>query len=132
MVRYRLIDEYQNGWTAERGKENFFVSTPDDDEIEFGNSSIGSNRRNARLFAALCVRFGRLPLINDPEVVPVVVAAAGKSEIAGYLWAVHSDYYTPEDSYRPVEIAEQLDVAHETVTTYCRRVVNSVEDQRIH
>lgn len=131
MPPYKLIDEYESGWKAVRGASEFFVETPTDREIEFGNAGNVFNRRRTRLFAALCVRFGDLPKHDHWEAVPARVASAGKAEIAAYLWAVHYDDYKSDGNYRPDGIGEVLDVNEETVTKYCRRVIRSVEDKKI-
>lgn len=131
MVQVALLDEYESGWAAIRGKKVFYVRTPSGEEIEFGSSARVSNRRRARVFAALCVNLGPLPMHSDPEVVPVKVAAAGKPEIASYLMAVHQEHYTPEDQYKPREISDVLNVSYDSVSAYWRRVIRSVEDQKV-
>jgi len=108
----------------------YYVQTPAGEEIEFGSSAIGFNRRRTRLFAALCVKLGRLPILDNPETVPVSVAAAGKAEIAAYLWASHRDHYTPSQEHYPVLISERLGVSEDTITKYCRRVLRSVDDKK--
>ena len=99
MVQYKLIDEYDNGWKAIRGESNYYVQTPTENQIIFGSSTRAPKRRRARLYAALCVRLGKLPMLYDPEAVPVEVSTAGKAEIAAYLWAVHYDCYIPDGEF---------------------------------
>jgi hypothetical protein len=131
MVRHAVLDRYESGWKAIRGESIFFAKSPEGEKFDFGSSQIARGRKRVRLFTALCVKFGGVPKLEDPEVVPVEVAAAGKPFIAGYLWAVHFGYYTPEKSYRPDEIADRLNVTPKSVTTYCRRVIRSVEDEKV-
>lgn len=131
MPPHVIFDEYDNGWMAVRGEEKFYVQTPSDEKLDFGSSGIQSNRRRVRLFAALCTQLGQLPILDDPNVVPVDVAVAGKSEIAAYLWAVHSEYYIPENQYYPEGIAERLGVSEKTITTYCRRVIRGAKQKKV-
>lgn len=131
MIQYKLLDEYDTGWKAIRGTKAYYVENPEGEEIEFGSAAISSNRRRSRLFAALCVKIGRLPVLDNPEIVPVSVAAAGKAEIAAYLWSLHYDHYTPDHEYNPVLISERLGVSEDTITKYSRRVLRSVKDQKI-
>jgi hypothetical protein len=131
MPPYNLLDEYENGWQAVRGNDVFYISTPSADRLEFGSSAVVPNRRRVRLFAALCVKHGELPRLDDPGVVPTDVAVGGKSEIAAYLWAIHRDHFIPESDRRPTELAAELDVSYDTVTTYCRRVLRSVSDRKV-
>jgi hypothetical protein len=131
MPPYRLLDEYENGWQAIRGNEVFYASTPSGEQIEFGSSAVVPNRRRVRLFAALYVKYGELPRLDDPGVIPTDVAVGGKSEITAYLWAIHRDHFIPERDRRPTELAARLDVSYDTVTTYCRRVLRSVIDRKV-
>jgi hypothetical protein len=131
MVEYGALDEYSNGWKAIRGDEVFYASGPSDERIEFGSSSVGPNRRRVRAFTALCVKYGELPKLDDPELVPTDVAIGGKEEIAAYLLAVHRDAFTPEDAFKPTELATRLDISYDTIRAYCRRVINSVSDRKV-
>ena len=131
MPPYRLLDEYDTGWKAIRGTKTYYVQNPAGEEFDFGSAAVVSNRRRSRLFAALGVKIDPLRIHDDPEIVPVSVAAAGKANIAAYLWAIHHDYYTPDHEYNPVLISERLGVSENTVTKYCRRVLRSVNDQKI-
>lgn len=134
MVRYAILDEYENGCKAIRGEDECHVLTAEGDRIELGSSSIGSNERRARLYAALRMQHGDIPLLDDPETIPLKIALAGKPAIASYLYAAHRDtFYDSTEGYRGVSrlIADLLDVRRSTVPKYHRRTLNEVEKQRV-
>lgn len=140
MVQYRVIDEYKNGWMAVRGEEECFARTPSGKEISFGSSARVFNTRRVRLYVALCVRLGELPLLENRDVVPVSVAVAGKPEIVAYLYANNYRDILDERSERPDEewshpvrvFATQAGISHRTVSKYCSRVVREVQDRRVY
>lgn len=131
MVQFAVLDEYEDGWAAVRGEDEFYTETPSGDEISFGSSSVGNGERRVRIFTALCVRFGEIPLLDDPQIIPTKIAIAGMSEIAGYLFAVHYDTLTPSDAYYPEELPRMLGVSKKTVSKYCRRILREAEEKRV-
>ena len=131
MVQYMVLDEYDNGWKAIRGNDEFYASGPSGERIEFGSSSVGPNRQRVRPFTALCVKYGALPKLDNPELVPTDIAIGGKAEVTAYLFAVHRDEFTPDGEFKPTELATRLGVSYDTVSAHCRRVVTSVGDRKV-
>lgn len=136
MPQSAILDEYENGCAAIRGRSESYVQTPDEKvgKFEFGSSARDFNNQRARVYAALYVQLGPVPLLDDDDAIPVKVATAGKPAIAAYLFANHArDYYTVGESVRDVyrRIANPLDVGIHTVQKYLRRVLREVQDKRI-
>lgn len=129
MVRYRVLDKYENGCAAIRGIESHYVRTEDDNEIPMG-TPYGVAGTRTRLYAALRVQFGHIPLIDDQDLIPVDLAVSGKPVIAAYLYVAHWDDYS-SDRKRKKEVADRLDVDIGTVIKYFRRVLKQVEDKRL-
>ncbi len=129
MTGENVLDEYQNGWKSVRKERVYYCVTPSDEQIEFGRHYTG--RWRSRVFTALCVHFGKLPLLDDPEIIPTKVAIAGKPEILGYLWSVHQEEFTLSGERYPTQLFDRLDITRETAVKYRRRVLNSVKDKKV-
>lgn len=130
MVQYRIVDEYENGCAAIRGRDSYYARTEDGQEIEMGNSSIVTVERRTRLYAALRVQLGAIALIEDQDLIPVDVAVAGKPVIAAYLYVAHWNNYSTEPERRHA-IAARLGVGYSTITKYLRRVLKQAAEQRV-
>ncbi|MDS0477920.1 hypothetical protein [Natrinema sp. 1APR25-10V2] len=134
MALYDILDEYENGCVAVRGPTTCFVDIPDGDRVVFEESTRVLYDRRARVYAALYVMLGPIPLLDDRDVIPVKVAAAGKPAMAAYLFANHGgDYYSESERKYEVyqKVGSALGIGGTTVKKYHRRVLRDVQDKRV-
>lgn len=124
-----VYDIYEDGTAAIYHDLQHYVYTADGELMPVGWNL------HYRLYAGLRALIGDIPLLDDRDIVPVVVAADGKPAMATYLFAVHREYYIDEgwwgDSPGRTELAEQLDVTPKTVQKYISRTARRIDEKRI-
>lgn len=123
--RHYVIAEYSNGTVAHREDRQYYVRKPDGEKIDI--PSAGLQAKRVRLVAAMVALFGDVPMVDDPDLIPVDIAVAGNPAIASYLYAVHIDSVTWDARD---EIGEIMDVDPDTVSKYWSRFLSEVADQR--